>query len=419
MRGSTANDWWAVRFCGSAKGWRAVLAVTAPIALCSSAHAAKLVTLHDFCTTLENNLCSDGQAPASRLLKIGTKLYGFSTVGGATQESILYAVGTSKTFQSVATFCNESPCPEGMIPGRYLARGAEGNYYGVTTADATADGGTIFRVSPSGQVTTVYQFCSLKRCGDGSGPVSVVVDKHGELFGTTVAGGGYREGTVFRFDASGGLKVLHDFCASTSCPDSNTPGALTLGSDGNIYGVTAAGGAVGAGTVFQITPTGTFNTLYSFCSHNKPVECSDGEEPTPKLAEGPGGDFYGLTSTGGADGEGTVFQITTTGTLKTLYSFCSQTDCDDGEVPADGLVVAADGSFYGVTTGGGNYFNGLVFNITASGTYSVVSDFCRLGGCFDGALPQAAPTLSKNGTLYGTTTAGGDANEGTVYALTP
>jgi uncharacterized repeat protein (TIGR03803 family) len=190
-----------------------------------------------------------------------------------------------------------------------------------------------------------------------------------------------------------------------------------LGKDGNFYGTTAAGGVNQAGTVFMVTPAGKLTTLYSFCAENG---CGDGAQPTPVLVQGGHGSLYGTTARGGANGAGTIFRLTPARTLNLLYAFCRRSDCDDGGSPADGLVMGADGGFYGSAQMGGIYHNGVLFRLTAAGTYSVVYDFCATGGCFDGSSPAAAPTLGKDGVLYGTTLSGGDrSNVGTIYRLTP
>ncbi|MGB7602582.1 MAG: choice-of-anchor tandem repeat GloVer-containing protein [Candidatus Sulfotelmatobacter sp.] len=138
-----------------------------------------------------------------------------------------------------------------------------------------------------------------------------------------------------------------------SGPDGATPAsALVQGSDGSLYGTTSKGGEYSNGTVFSITPTGTLTTLHSFCAHISP--CPDGLNPGG-LVLGADGNFYGATYGGGAStvGGGTVFKITTAGTFTTLYSFCSLTNCADGSSPVDTLILGSDGNFYGTTAYGG------------------------------------------------------------------
>jgi uncharacterized repeat protein (TIGR03803 family) len=131
----------------------------------------------------------------------------------------------------------------------------------------------------------------------------------------------------------------------------NPASALLQATDGNLYGTTQSGGANGLGTVFQITPSGQLTTLYSFCAQSS---CTDGESAYAGVVQATNGNFYGTTQLGGANicngaGCGTVFKITPDGVLTTLYSFCSQSGCTDGEYPLAGLIQANDGNFYGTT----------------------------------------------------------------------
>jgi len=207
----------------------------------------------------------------------------------------------------------------------------------------------------------------------------------------------------------------------------NTDGAnplagLVQGTNGNLYGTTLFGGANlgGDGTVFEITPSGTLTTPYSFCSLSG---CADGDQPTAGLVQATNGDFYGTTSEGGAYGSGTVFKITLGGTLTTLHSFCAQSTqyCTDGLGP-DGLVQATNGNLYGTTTGGGANGDGTVFKITPSGTLTTLHTFDRT----DGSGPYAGLVQATNGNLYGTTYSGGASGScanfapsgcGTVFSL--
>jgi uncharacterized repeat protein (TIGR03803 family) len=194
-------------------------------------------------------------------------------------------------------------------------------------------------------------------------------------------------------------------------------------SDGNFYGTTVEGGADGAGTVFRITPSGTLTTLYSFCSQ---VNCTDGYWPYAGLVQAADGNLYGTTGNGGAFGNyGTVFKITPSGTLTTLYSFCAQNGCADGEEPAARLVQAADGNFYGTTASGGtsqncdSYRCGTVFKITPSGTLTTLHSFNYADGAYPYAGLVQASGLVQAAVLnfYGTTFKGGGDGYGTVFRL--
>ncbi len=199
-----------------------------------------------------------------------------------------------------------------------------------------------------------------------------------------------------------------------STDGANPEAALVQGLNGNLYGTTQQGGANGAGTVFEITPGGTLTTLYSFCSIGV---CADGDDPYAGLVLAANGDLYGTTTGGGAKGDGTVFKITPGGALTTLYSFCSASACTDGEKPTAGLVQAANGDFYGTTELEGAKGDGTVFKITPAGTLTTLYTFCSLSDCADGKGASGL-ILAINGDFYGTTTGGGANGYGTVFKIT-
>jgi uncharacterized repeat protein (TIGR03803 family) len=220
------------------------------------------------------------------------------------------------------------------------------------------------------------------------------------------------------------LTTLHRF----DYTDGAYPNALVQGTDGNFYGTTNQGGAGrGRGTVFKITPRGMLTTLYNFCSQGGSY-CTDGAYPNAGLVQAANGNFYGATAYGGAtggtcyEGCGTVFKITPGGALTTLHSF----DGMDGAYPYAGLIQATDGNFYGTTFYGGannscvnGYGCGTVFSITPSGTLKTLYDFCGQSRCADGDEPAAGLVQGTNGNFYGTTSqaeANGNA-DGTVFSL--
>jgi len=197
----------------------------------------------------------------------------------------------------------------------------------------------------------------------GANPYAGLVQAtNGDLYGTTEAGGANGYGTVFKITPSGTLTTLYSFCSQSGCPDGSYPGGgLVQATNRDLYGTTYSGGANGGGTIFKITPSGTLTTLYSFCSQSG---CTDGEHSRAGLVQATDGDLYGTTVNGGANGDGTIFKITPSGTLTTLYSFCSQSGCTDGEIPLAGLVQATDGDLYGTTEVGGLVYGGAVFSLS-------------------------------------------------------
>ena len=278
--------------------------------------------------------------------------------------------------------------------------------------------GTIFKITPNGALTTLHTFDDT----NGANPRSLVQGTEGTFYGTTQLGGANTEGTIFEITLSGRLTTLHSF--GFEDPNGTQPiGALVQGTDGNFYGTTVLGGVggcgQGCGTAFKITPGGTLTTLHSF-------DLTDGYEPYGGVVQGTDGTFYGTTYYGGANGKGVVFTMTPSGTVTRLYSFCSQSDCTDGALPQAGLVLGTDGNFYGTTTEGGTAKGicsegcGTIFEITSSGTLTTLYNFCsELNGkvCKDGARPVAGMIQDTDGAFYGPAGGGGAKNDGTIYSL--
>jgi uncharacterized repeat protein (TIGR03803 family) len=313
------------------------------------------------------------------------------------------------------SFCSQPGCTDGAKPYYGgLVQASDGNFYGTTYGGGAKNGGTTFKITPNGVLSTLYSFCSLANCADGTAPTAGLVQAtDGNFYGTTYSGGQFADGTVFRITSSGTLTTLYSFCSKAGCTDGYSPFAgLVQAKDGNFYGTTDQGGANGFGTVFQITAAGTLTTLHSF-------SVTDGTYPHAGLVQASDGNFYGTTVGGGAHGEGTVFRINSQSpyTLTALYSFCSQTNCADGEAP-NGLVQASDGNFYGTTAGGGANFNGTAFKITSTGALTTLYSFCSQTNCADGQTPEAGLVQATDGNLYGTTGSGGDKSSGTVFKLT-
>ncbi len=232
-----------------------------------------------------------------------------------------------------------------------------------------------------------------------SSTASLTAGPDGNLYGTTSQGRSY--GTVFRITPSGSLSTLHAF----NNTDGSTPvGGVIFGSDGLLYGTTSAGGANGAGSVYKISTTGTFTSLYSLSS------TSDGASPAGKLVQGPDGNFYGVTFQGGSNSCGSIFQITPAGSYTALH----QLSChSDGGNPRDGLVLGQDGNYYGTASSGGSHSGGTVFKVAADGTFNVLHNFATS----EGYSPYAALMQASDGTIYGTTFQGGSSGNGTVFAL--
>jgi uncharacterized repeat protein (TIGR03803 family) len=256
---------------------------------------------------------------------------------------------------------------DGADPIAGVTLGPDGNFYGVTSAGGPSfatDGGlgTVFKITPTGQLTTLYNFEGFADGYAPQGPLLFASD--GNLYGTTVNAGQKANlchgcGTIFRISpTTGEFTVLHNF---NGYPDGGLPEAgLIEGPNGNLYGTASAFGNLTnqAGTVFTITPEGKYTVLHDFTR-------ADGFDPIANLVLGSDGDFYGTTALGGAIGYGTVFKMTPAGKLTTLHNFSANAD-----LPTGTMVQAQDGNFYGTTQSSQTIFSGAMFKITPDGAFT-------------------------------------------------
>lgn len=366
--------------------------------------AGMVTLLHSFNGT-------DGANPEAGLIQANDgNFYGTTNQGGAGNDGAVFRLEPSGSVTTVHSFEDH----DGYIPRGGLIQASDGNFYGTTNVGGKIPG-TVFKMDPSGTLTTIYQFSGA----DGQFPnnTKLAEGSPGTLYGTTSAGGGPSSsgyGTVFKITTEGSLTKLHSF---TVIDGASPSGGLTVGSDGNLYGLTFDGGLHQSGTAFKVTPSGTFTSLHSFTG-------ADGKFPFGTLTEGSDGNFYGTTNGGGTAGAGTVFKMSPSGTVTTLHSFTG----GNGSQPYGGLTEGSDGSFYGMTTIGGAGFttldgNGTVFKITPSGNFTMLHSFARS----DGAIPFGELTLASDGNFYGTTAQGGanfnpsnyEGNFGTIFRITP
>jgi uncharacterized repeat protein (TIGR03803 family) len=287
---------------------------------------------------------------------------------------------------------------DGANPSAGLIADPAGNLYGTTAGGGASGQGTVFQLDPSGNLTVLHSFTGA----DGSYPRAVLIaDAAGNLYGTTISGGAQDAGTVFQLTPSGTLNVLYSF---TGGSDGALPWAgMIADAAGNLYGTTYSGGASGQGTVFQLDPSGTPTVLYSFTGGND-------ASPWAGLIADAAGNLYGTTE--GGDGPGEVFQLTPSGTLNVLCWFTGR----EGAVPHGGLILDVAGNLYGTTHNGGTGGYGTVFQLAPSGALNVLHSFT---GGSDGAYPEAGLVADTAGNLYGTTWGGGAGGQGTVFQFDP
>jgi uncharacterized repeat protein (TIGR03803 family) len=355
--------------------------------------------------------------------------YGTTSEGGTNGRGNVFKVTPGGTVTTVYSFCSQTNCADGEDPFAGLVLGTDGNFYGTTSQGGAPVGctavncGTVFKVTPEGVLTTLHSFTGGL---DGSAPLSALIQgTDGNFYGTTSADGGGKDpiGTILEITPSGSLKTLHSFDNEYPSPHLSN-GTLLQASDGNFYGTTEYGGLPNDfGTIFKLTPAGTYTTLYTFCSLD---QCADGRYPLSGLIQGTDGNLYGTTVFGGLSMNcqggaecGTVFEVTLQGVLTVLYSF----DGSDGYYPEEPLIQATDGNFYGMTLGGGTGTCvsltgvpgcGTIFEITPAGVLTTLYYFTQSGG---GGTNEGGLLQATNGEFYGTTEGGGTYQEGAVFSL--
>jgi uncharacterized repeat protein (TIGR03803 family) len=318
---------------------------------------------------------------------------------------------SAQTFTDLLSFDGT----DGSFPYAGLVQGADGNLYGTTYNGGTYGYGTVFEISAAGKLTTLYNFCPGEICTDGMNPnAGLVQATNGNFYGTTLYGGPNGDGNIFEITPAGKLTSIYLFCPQVStCPDGSSPYAgLVQASNGRLYGATTTGGnnnlencSGGCGTIFDVSLTGTLTTLYSFCSViNSQGYCADGMYTFSAAVQAADGNFYGTTQLGGAYNQGTFFEMTTAGKLTTLYSFCAQVNghgyCANGSHPSPAPVQAANGNFYGTTYYGGVGNAGTVFEMTPAGELTRLYSFCYQPDCTGGST--ASLIQASDGNLYGT-----------------
>jgi uncharacterized repeat protein (TIGR03803 family) len=323
---------------------------------------------------------------------------------------------------------------DGMSPNQ-LIEASDGNFYGSAQEGGAGGLGTIFKITPSGTFTVIFTF-TTKYNPDGTEnslpyggfPGTLVEGSDGYLYGTAQIGGpnGFDEGTIFKVSKTGAMTVLHEFVGgrtgdSRAFPDGLLPLSLIQGADGNFYGTTlqspndgTSGQFLGMGTIFSISPGGSFSTLHNFA-----VDGSDGVQPFGPLTQGPDGGFYGTNKAYGYPGtpdasvlttlpstfktNGNFYKISSTGNYQILYNFTGQAD---GRDPSPFLTLGSDGNFYGAARYAGSNTGcapfsgcGVLFQMQPSGNQTVLYSFL---GTTDSGIPYGPLVQANDGSFYGT-----------------
>ncbi|HVU26033.1 MAG TPA: choice-of-anchor tandem repeat GloVer-containing protein [Opitutus sp.] len=356
--------------------------------------------------TVLSNLAyaKDGANPFAGLVQgADGRLYGTTYAGGTAGNGTAYAVATDGTGYTILhSFVSAS---DGAQPSPTLVQGDDGRLYGTTRSGGANGDGTVFAVEADGTgFVVLHDFTSAS---DGAPPYAGLIQGiDGRLYGTTNSGGSNGFGTVFALATDGtGFVVLRNFDDTN---DGRNPwGGLLQGSDGRLYGTTSGGGANTNGTVYAVTTDGgTFTVLYNLSAG------TDGASPYSKLIQGADDRLYGTSSTAGANGDGTVFALETDGSNFTvLHAF---TSASDGGQPYGGVTQGVDGLLYGTTYMGGANGDGTLFAVTTDGaTFTVLHD---LAHATDGSSSRAGVIQASDGEIFGTTSLDGVYGFGTIFA---
>lgn len=361
-----------------------------------------LTVLHSFAGSVAN----DGSGPSGGLIQAADgALYGTTQQGGANNAGTVFKISPTGAASVLHSFGFSTT--EGNTPNGSLIQGTDGNFYGMTEQGGLQYSGTVFKIAPDGAVTTLYSF--LNSGTDGAKPTgSLIQGADGAFYGMTEQGGFNGNGTVFSITSDGEEIPLHIFTGGPN--DGGQPyGSLIQATDGNFYGMTFMGGANNVGAVFKMNLSGAQTILHSFEN-----SATDGRYPIGSLIQGTDGNFYGMTPYGGALGHGVVFMMTPSGVETILHSFTgSATTPVDGSAPNGSLIQGTDGNFYGTTQQGGANNAGTVFMMTPNGTVTVLHSF----NTTDGSSPDGSLIQGKDGYFYGTTYAGGASDNGTVFKI--
>ncbi len=353
-----------------------LLLVLAVVLTTSLAQAQTYTDLHDFdetegCCAIYPSMLAQGE---------DGNIYGATTSGGTHFYGNIFKMTPSGTLTSIYSF----DLTHGGNPQGGISLGTDGNFYGTTYIGGTGHAGIVFKITPSGTFTELYDFTNGT---DGAYPrVPPVQAQDGNLYGIT---GNDTNAVLYKVTTSGTFTVMTNLATQSYSP-------LLLGTDGNLYGTTLSGGTFNAGTIFQFSPaTKKLKTIFNFHTEFSPYG---------PLMQGSDGNLYGTTSSGGTGSGGVVYKVTTAAGGYTVLKNFSTSNSADGATPFSGLIQGSDKFLYGVTSAGGANGLGVLFKVSTTGTgFTVLHDFATTTG----DTPYATPLLHTNGTIYGLTFHGG------------
>ena len=345
----------------------------------------------------------DGKRPMTRLLLASDgNFYGATREGGNNGVGTFYRITPAGVFTTLTHWAENTT---GWGVGGDIIEGTDGNFYGTHYQDSVSPShraGGVYRVTPAGVASEVVSFASIPTMNECF-PDGLMQASDGNFYGTTSQGGTSNSGTIYKITPSGTFSFLAQFSGAVRSPN----GPLVEGADGALYGTTREGGSYGQGTVFKVTKSGILTVLDEF-----EYEGPDPSHPLCSLTPTPDGNYVG-TSTGGGDYDrGTVFQVTPSGETTVLASFKGEPNW----FPNNKLLQASDGSWYGTTEQGGQTYN-AIFKMTPDLTLSTLHEITTSAAYspYKGALVEGA-----DGNIYGATPYGGDEfGQGTIFRVTP
>ena len=337
-------------------------------------------------------------------------LYGVSEFGGTYSNGVVFEVSPKGALKILHSF--KGAPTDGYLATGNLVRDKSGNFYGTSQYGGSGTGchveagcGTIFKLTPAGKETVLYNF---QGGADGDSPVSGMArDSSGNLYGVSydVSSAPSYISFVFKLTPANTFSTLESF-------DCFLGGAylLIVNQSGDLFGSACVDTATPFGSVFELTPTNQLSTLYTFTGG------SDGAIPTGKLTQDAKGNLYGSAANNGAFGGGVVFKIDPSGAYSVLYSFCALASCADGSTPTSWITLDSTGNLYGTTEKGGTTGNGVVFRIAASGVETVLYTFEN--ATQNPSNQETGLVLDAAGNLYASTYSGGKYGVGSIYKLT-
>ena len=366
-----------------------------------------VTVLHSF----NSDSGGDGYNPYSGVTEGSDgKLYGTTYYGGSNGYGTVYSLGKDGANYTDIHDFGGTDSADGASPWSQLTKSSSGDLYGTTVYGGGANDGTLYKISSAGIYSRLYTFDG----NAGQFPYSQpIIATDGNLYGTTRNGGsGIGAGVVYKYDL--GANTISVF-ATFDGTDASSPNAITQGADKSFYGTSESGGLtysqsnfyLGNGSAFKVSSTGRTSLLYSFYTHS-------GYTPIGRTVQGPDGHFYGTTSAGGYHDNGTIYKSDASGKVTILHHLNNTPLAFEGDSPQAGLIVGRDGSLYGSTTSGGRYSCGTIFKISTGGSFSVLYSLEQS----QGSHIYAPLMQGEDGNFYGVASSGGANGYGTAFKLT-